>query len=138
MISAWDSTRSESTSNDASASAANPLPMWVTNVPTTSCKRKQKGTILSVAEVFYSPTFIIDLAKPKSGTHIFFLCMSQGHNSLPWPGLELRSSDLEPSALITGQSRGIGVPAIQLTTHVKSSTSYSRTVIRSYNQIFSA
>lgn len=43
MISAWDSTRSERTSNDASASAANPLPMWVTNVPTTSYKRKQNG-----------------------------------------------------------------------------------------------
>ena len=58
--------------------------------------------------------------------------MSQGHNTLPWPGLELGSSDSEPSALTTGQSRGIGVPTIQLTMHVKSSTLYSPTVIQSY------
>ena len=42
----------------------------------------------------------------------------------------------------TGQSRGVGVPAVQLTTHVKSSTlygrSYGRTVVRSLVQIFSA
>ena len=38
-----------------------------------------------------------------------------------------KSSDSEPSALTTellGQSRGVGVPAVQLTTHVKSSTLY--------------
>ena len=29
----------------------------------------------------------------------------------------------------TGQSRGVGVPAVQLTTHVKSSTLYGRTVV---------
>ena len=38
----------------------------------------------------------------------------------------------------TEQSRGVGVPAVQLTTHVKSSTLYGRTVVRSYIQIFSA
>ena len=29
----------------------------------------------------------------------------------------------------TEQSRGVGVPAVQLTTHVKSSTMYGRTVV---------
>ena len=43
-----------------------------------------------------------DLAKPKSGAHIFFPHTSQGHNALPLPGLEPRSSDSEPSALTTG------------------------------------
>ena len=54
----------------------------------------------------------------------------------------------------TGQSRGVGMPTVQLTTHVKSSTlygctvvwlcgrtvvrSYSRTVVLSYIQIFLA
>ena len=38
----------------------------------------------------------------------------------------------------TGQSRGVGVPAIQLTTHVKSSTLCGRTVVGSYIQFFSA
>ena len=36
----------------------------------------------------------------------------------------------------TDQSRGVGVPAVQLTTHVKSSTLYGRNVVRSYIQIF--
>ena len=44
----------------------------------------------------------IDLAKPKSGTRTFFSCTSQGHNALPWLGLEPGWSDLEPSALTTG------------------------------------
>ena len=72
--------------------------------------------------------------------------MSQEHNALSWPGLEPRSSDLEPSALTTGQSHGIGMPVVQLTTHVKSSIlygctvvwSYGRMGVRSYNQIFLA
>ena len=34
----------------------------------------------------------------------------------------------------TEQSRGVGVPAVQLTTHVKSSTLYGRTVVRSYGR----
>ena len=38
----------------------------------------------------------------------------------------------------TEQSHGVGVPAVQLSTHVKSSTLYGFTVIRSYIQIFSA
>ena len=72
----------------------------------------------------------------------FFSCTSQGHNALPRPGLEPRLSDSEPSALTTGwtteQSHGIGVPAVQLTMHVKSSTLYGHTVVQSYGQIFSA
>ena len=59
---------------------------------------------------------------------VFFLSRtSRGHNVLPRLGLEPGSSDSEPSALTTGQSRGVGVPAVQLTTHVKSSTLYGRT-----------
>ena len=38
----------------------------------------------------------------------------------------------------TGQSHGIGMPMVQLTKHVKSSTLYSRMVVWSYIQIFSA
>ena len=37
----------------------------------------------------------------------------------------------------TGQNRSVGVPAVQLTTHLKSSTLYGRTVVWSYIQIFS-
>ena len=36
----------------------------------------------------------------------------------------------------TGQSHGVGMPMVQLTTHVKSSTLYSRMVVWSYIQIF--
>ena len=65
----------------------------------------------------------------KANIKRIFFCTSQGHNALPQPGLEPGSSDSEPSALTTGQSRGVGVPAVQLTTHVKSSTLYGRTVV---------
>ena len=46
--------------------------------------------------------YYIDLAKPKSGARIYFSHTSQGHNALPWPGLEPRSSVSQPSALTTG------------------------------------
>ena len=46
--------------------------------------------------------YFIDLTKLKSGARIFFSGTSQGHNTLPWPGLEPGSSDWEPSALTTG------------------------------------
>ena len=36
----------------------------------------------------------------------------------------------------TEQSRGVDVPAVQLTTRVKSSTLYGRSVVRSYIQTF--
>ena len=68
----------------------------------------------------------MDLAKPKSGARIFFSRTSEGHNVLPRLGLEPGSSDSEPSA---EQSRGVSEPAVQLTTHVKSSTLYGRTVV---------
>ena len=75
-------------------------------------------------------TFLnIDSAKPKSGACIFFSRTSQGHNALPRPGLEPGLSDLEPSALTTGLLDT--VPVVQLTTHVKSSTLYGRTVVHS-------
>ena len=71
----------------------------------------------------------------------FFFRMSQGHNALPQPGLEPRVVQLGAQCTdhwTTGQGRGIGVPAVQLTTHVKSSTLYGYTVIQLYIQIFSA
>ena len=84
-----------------------------------------------------SPSKYIDLAKPKSGARTFFSHMSQGHNALLWPGLEPGLSDLEPSALTIGLlNKARGMPAVQLTAHVKSSTLYSRTVIWLYIQIF--
>ena len=56
------------------------------------------GWIKKVLEaVSFQLTSYIDLAKPKSGART-----SQGHNALPWPGLEPGSSDSEPSALTTG------------------------------------
>ena len=65
----------------------------------------------------------IDLAKPKSGAHFFF--PPTRLNALPRPELEPRSSNSEPSA----QSRGVDMPTVHLTTHVKSSTLYGRTVV---------
>ena len=45
----------------------------------------------------------MDLAKPKSGARIFFSHTSQGHNTLPRPGLEEPGlSNSEPSTLNTG------------------------------------
>ena len=65
----------------------------------------------------------------KRSSH-FFSRTSQGHNALPRPGLKPWSSASEPNALtvtaLLGQSRGVGVPVVQLTTHVKSSTLYGR------------
>ena len=50
--------------------------------------------------------------------------------------VQLEAQRIDPWT--TEQSRGVGVPAVQLTTRVKSSTLYGRTVVRSYIQIFSA
>ena len=60
----------------------------------------------------------------KRSSHFFFFCLSPGHNTLPQPGIEPGFSNSEPSALTTGQSCSIGVPVVQLITHVKSSTLY--------------
>ena len=48
-----------------------------------------------------SVLWYIDLANLKAEL-AFFSCTSQGHNTLPRPGLETESSDSEPSALTTG------------------------------------
>ena len=50
----------------------------------------------------YFTTLYIDLAKPKAELAFFFSHPSQGHNALPWPGLEPGSSNSQPSALTTG------------------------------------
>ena len=52
--------------------------------------------------------------------------MSQGHNTLPLPGLE------PTDHWTTEQSHGIGMPAVHLTMHVKSNTLYGRTVVQLY------
>ena len=71
--------------------------------------------------------------------------MSQEHNALSWPGLEPRSSDLEPSALTTeppdkamalaclwhSWPRMLKAPCMVI-------RSYGRMGVRSYNQIFLA
>ena len=71
----------------------------------------------------------MDLAKPKSGARIFFSCGSQGHNALPRPQLGTQVVRLGAQCIdhwTTEQSRDVGVPAVQLTTQVKSSTLYGR------------
>ena len=67
----------------------------------------------------------------KANIKRIFFCTSQGHNALPQPGLEPGSSDSEPSALTTGLlEKAVALaPAVQLTTHVESSTLYGRTVV---------
>ena len=68
------------------------------------------------------------------------LPQAKGQYALPRPRLErvVRLGAQCTDHWTTEQSRGDGVPAVQLTTHVKSSTLYGRTVVRSYIQIFSA
>ena len=72
----------------------------------------------------------IDLAKPKSGARIFFPARLKGTTPCPartrTPVVRLGAQCTDHWT--TGQSRGVGVPAVQLTTHVKSSTLYGRTV----------
>ena len=75
----------------------------------------------------------IDLAKPKSRART-----SQGHNAFPWPGLEPRSSDSEPSALTTGlldKAMALACPQYSWPHMFKVAPC---TVVWSYNQIFSA
>ena len=83
----------------------------------------------------------IDLAKPKSGTLIFFFlhvsraeCLAPARTRTQVIRIGAQCTD----HWTTGQSRGIGVPAVHLTMHVKSSTLYGHTVVQLYNQIFSA
>ena len=61
----------------------------------------------------------------------FFPRASQGLNALSRPGLDPGSSDSEPSALTTGL---LNKTVAFLTTPVKSSILYGRTVIRAYGR----
>ena len=85
----------------------------------------------------------IDLAKAKSGARIFFflhvsrsqcLAPARTRTQVVW----LRAQRTDHWMDYWTLSYGIGVPAVQLTMHVKSSTLYGHTVVRSYGQIFSA
>ena len=80
----------------------------------------------------------IDLAKPKSGARIFFPHVSRAqHIALARTRTRVvRLGAQCTDHWTTGQSRGVGAPAVQLTTHDKSSTLYGRTVVLSYYQIF--
>ena len=66
----------------------------------------------------------MDLAKPKSGARIFF-----SRTRRTWV-VQLRAQYTEHWT--SKQSCGVGVPAVQLTMHVKSSTLYRRTGVRVY------
>ena len=70
----------------------------------------------------------VDLAKPKSGARIFFPHVSRAQRLAP---ARTRTRVFRLGAQCTdhrttGQSRGVGVPAVQLTTYVKSGTLYRR------------
>ena len=69
----------------------------------------------------------MDLAKPKSGARIFFPSRLKGTRTRT---RVVRLGAQCTDHWTTGQSRGVGVPAVQLTTHVKSSTLYGRTVVQ--------
>ena len=79
----------------------------------------------------------IDLAKPKSGACIFFSPhISKAQHLAP---ARTRTQVVQLGAQCTDfrtteQSHGIGVPAVQLTMHVKSSTLYGHMVIQSYGR----
>ena len=56
--------------------------------------------LVIINEVFQ---LLVNVTQPfKAEPAFFFSRTSQGHNTLPRPGLEPRSSDSEPSALTTG------------------------------------
>ena len=84
----------------------------------------------------------IDLAKPKSRACIFFFSLQTSraqHLALARTRTQVIRLGAQCSDhWTTEQSCDIGVPAVQLTTHVKRSTLYGRTVVRLYIQIFSA
>ena len=71
MTSGCDSTRSDNTSNEASASAAYPLPMWVTSVPTISCSQNKWDECLVIVcnyQVNIKTRFASIYWAPKSHT----------------------------------------------------------------------
>ena len=85
---------------------------------------------MAIGNLFLEPNTLgvkyIYLAKPKSGARIFFPHVSRAQR------LALAKTRTRLGAQCTDhwtieQSRGVGVPAVQLTTHVKSSTLYGRT-----------
>ena len=83
----------------------------------------------------------IDLARPKRGARIFFPLHVSRAQRLASARTRTQVVQLRAQCTdhwTTGQSCGVGVPAVQLTTHVKSSTLCGRTVVRLYIQIFSA
>ena len=68
----------------------------------------------------------------------FFSCMSQGHNALPWPGLEPGLFDSEPGALTTGlqdKAVALGYPQYSWSRMLKVA---AWMVIQLYIQIFLA
>ena len=79
--------------------------------------------------------YYIGLAKPKSGGHFSFptqLVPARTRTRVVRLGAQCTDH------WTTEQSRGVGVPPVQLTTYVKSSTLHGHRVVRSYIQIFSA
>ena len=94
---------------------------------------------IPIPHIFWE--WYINLAKPKSGARILvFPHVSRAQRLAPARSRTrvVRLGAQCTDHWTTGQSRGVGVPAVQLTTHVKSSTLYGRTVVRLYIQIFSA
>ena len=90
--------------------------------------------------IFIAMQFVIrdniDLAKPKSGTRTFFFllvsraqCLALARTRTWVVRLGAQCTD----HWTTEQSHGIGMPAVQLTMHVKSSTLYGRTVVQLYS-----
>ena len=71
----------------------------------------------------------MDLAKPKSGARIFFSRTSQRLAPARTSPRVVRLGAQCTDHWTTEQSRGIGVPAVHLTAHVKRSTLYGRTVV---------
>ena len=88
---------------------------------------------MAIGNLFLEPNTLgvkyIYLAKPKSGARIFFPHVSRAQR-LALARTRTRVVRLGAQCTdhwTTGQNRGVGVPAVQLTTHVKSSTLYGRT-----------
>ena len=88
--------------------------------------------VLKIINIKIKPSLKVELP-------FFFSRTSQGHNALA----RTRTQVIWLGALCTDhwtteQSRGDGMPMVQLITHVKSSTLYGCMVVQSYIQIFSA
>ena len=80
----------------------------------------------------------MDLAKPKSGACIFFPPHVSRAQRLAPARTRTRVIRLRAQCTdhwTTEQSCGIGMPAVQLTTRVKSSTLYGHTVVQLYGRM---